>query len=160
MPTIIIETLIESKIEICFDLSRSIDLHQISTAHTNEKAIAGKTAGLICLGEFVTWQATHFGISQKLSSIITQFNRPTHFRDEQLKGVFKYFKHDHFFEIANAKVKMKDVFEFESPFGVLGKLFNSLILTSYMTTLLRKRNAIIKDFAESNKWQKLLTESY
>ena len=41
MPTIQLETIINADIKICFDLSRSIDLHQISTAKTNEKAIAG-----------------------------------------------------------------------------------------------------------------------
>ena len=159
MPKIIIETLINSKIELCFDLSRSIDLHQISTAHTNEKAIAGKTSGLIGQGEFVTWQAKHFGFTQKLSSIITQFDRPYHFRDEQLKGIFKYFKHDHLFEVVENKVKMKDTFEFESPFGLIGQIFNRLVLTSYMTSLLQKRNTIIKTFAESDKWRTVLNET-
>ncbi|MFX8875810.1 hypothetical protein ABTM97_19785, partial [Acinetobacter baumannii] len=78
-------------IEKCFDLARSIDLHQISTAETNEKAIAGKTNGLINLNETVTWEATHFGIRQKLTSKITKFDRPYHFRDEQVKGAFKCF---------------------------------------------------------------------
>lgn len=97
MPTIRIETKIKSKIEICFDLSRSIDLHQISTAKSNEKAIDGITTGLISVGEFVTWQAIHFGIKQNLTSKITQFRRPYHFRDEQMKGAFKYIIHDHNF---------------------------------------------------------------
>jgi len=38
MPQIELETIINSEIEICFDLSRSIDLHKISTAATKEKA--------------------------------------------------------------------------------------------------------------------------
>lgn len=83
MPTIYLETKIKSSIEICFDLSRSMDLHQISTAKTNEKAIAGKTSGLINPGEYVTWRAKHFGITQNLTSKITAFNKPFHFKDEQ-----------------------------------------------------------------------------
>ncbi|MCG1036514.1 hypothetical protein [Polaribacter sargassicola] len=47
MPRIEIKTEIKADINIVFDLSRSIDLHKISTKHTNEKAIAGKTNGLI-----------------------------------------------------------------------------------------------------------------
>ena len=62
MPTIELETQIKSDLETCFDLSGSIDLHQISTAKTNERAIDGRTMGLINLNEFVTWEATHFGI--------------------------------------------------------------------------------------------------
>jgi hypothetical protein len=46
MPTIIIETIIKTDKQIVFDLSRSIDLHKISTKETNEEAIAGVTSGL------------------------------------------------------------------------------------------------------------------
>ena len=44
MPKIELTTEIQSTIEICFDLSRSIDLHNISTQQTNEQAIAGTTS--------------------------------------------------------------------------------------------------------------------
>lgn len=64
MPTIYLETVINADIKICFDLSRSIDLHQFSTVKTKEKAIAGITTGLVNTGDFVTWEAIHFGIKQ------------------------------------------------------------------------------------------------
>jgi hypothetical protein len=44
-------TLIHAPIERVFDLSRSIDLHQQSMRHISEKAIAGKTSGLISESE-------------------------------------------------------------------------------------------------------------
>ncbi len=156
MPIIILQTHIISTIETCFDLSRSIDLHEISTAKTNEKAIAGTISGLINLNEFVTWQATHFGVKQKLTSKITAFNRPFYFRDEQQKGAFKFFIHDHYFETQGNNVIMKDVFEFQSPFGFLGKLVDDLVLESYLTKLLTTRNNTIKDYAETEKWELVL----
>ena len=76
MPTIKLETHINAPIQLCFDLSTSIDLHKISTAATNEKAIAGTTEGLINLNECVTWEATHFGIRQQLTTKITGFDSP------------------------------------------------------------------------------------
>ncbi|MBI3518289.1 MAG: SRPBCC family protein [Bacteroidetes bacterium] len=153
MPTITLSTHIKSSIDICFDLSTSIDLHKLSTAQTNEEAIAGTTTGLIKLNETVTWQATHFGIRQHLTTKITAYQKPFHFRDEQIKGVFKLMKHDHYFEQQGDEVIMKDVFEFESPFGIIGKLFNKLVLTQYMTRFLIMRNELIKKFAESDKWK-------
>ena len=158
MPIIELETKINSKIEICFDLSRSIDLHKISIAKSNEKAINGKISGLIGLDEFVTWKATHFGIIQKLTSKITKYKRPFHFKDEQTKGIFKLMKHDHYFEVENNIVIMKDIFEFKSPFGIFGKLFNYLILTKYLKNLLVVRNETIRDFAETEKWKTILNE--
>jgi hypothetical protein len=51
---------------------------------------------------------------------------------------------------------MTDKFLFESPFGILGDIFNKLILTKYLKAFLIERNQIIKDFAESDKWKQLL----
>ena len=98
MPKIELKTEIKAEKEIVFDLSRSIDLHKISTEHTNEEAIAGKTSGLIGMNETVTWRAKHFGIYQKLTSKITEYNRPNNFTDEMQKGAFSEFKHEHHFE--------------------------------------------------------------
>jgi len=158
MPAIYLETQIKSTVEVCFDLSRNIDFHQISTAETNEKAIAGRTKGLIEAGEFVTWQAKHFGITQKLTSKITAFNKPFYFRDEQQKGAFKYIIHDHYFESHNEYVLMKDIFNFQSPFGLIGNLVDKIVLTNYLRNILLKRNMVIKKYAETEKWKSLLNK--
>lgn len=156
MPTIRLETEINTTLEICFDLSRSIELHEISTARTKEQAISGRRKGLISLNETVTWQATHFGVRQKLTSKITAFNRPNYFIDEQTKGIFKSIIHEHKFEKVGNKVIMKDIFEFHSPFGFIGNIFNKFILTNYLKRLLIFRNQIIKEFAETEKWKEVL----
>ena len=156
MPTIYLETIIKADIKICFDLSRSIDLHQISTAKTKERAIDGVTAGLVNTGDFVTWEAIHFGIKQQLTTKISKVVPNVHFRDEQLKGAFKYFIHDHYFKEENGVVTMIDNFEFSSPFGVIGKIFDMLVLTNYMKSFLIERNQVIKEFAETDKWKKVL----
>jgi ligand-binding SRPBCC domain-containing protein len=158
MPRIKILTKIKANKEIVFDLSRSIDLHKISTEQTNEKAISGKTSGLIELNESVTWRAKHFGIYQNLTSKITEFDRPNYFVDEMQKGAFKQFKHEHSFAELNDDIIMTDIFDYQSPFGILGKLADKLFLEKYMTELLTERNRVIKEFAESDKWKKILTE--
>ncbi len=159
MPIIQISTKIKAAKEICFDLSRSIDLHQVSMQQTNEKAIAGRTEGLIEIHEEVTWQATHFGIKQKLTAKISHFDYPNSFRDEMTRGAFRKFTHDHIFLEKNGETEMQDVFDFESPFGWLGKLFNHLILEKYMTQLLVKRNQTIKEIAENGKWKEILKKA-
>jgi len=157
MPIIKLETLINAPLEICFDLSRSIDLHKISTARTNERAIDGVTSGLIGQGQFVTWKARHLGITQKLTTKITEFDRPVYFVDEMTKGAFKRFRHEHHFkESSSSGTLMIDYFDYTSPFGLLGKLADVLFLKVYMTKLLLKRNEVIKEFAESGKWKEVL----
>ena len=45
----------------CFDMARDLDLHLESMAETGERAIGGKTSGLIGLDEEVTWEASTLG---------------------------------------------------------------------------------------------------
>ena len=157
MPVITITTVIDGPVKRVFDLSRSIDLHKISTAHTNEEAVDGKTSGLIGLGESVTWKAKHFGVTQLLTSKITAFNQPSYFVDEMVSGAFKRFKHEHIFVVQNGKVLMTDVFNYTSPYGVFGRMADALFLKRYMANLLIERNKIVKAFAEDeNKHSTLL----
>jgi len=158
MPKIIISTSINAPIQRCFDLARSIDLHQYTSARTGEKAIAGKTNGLINKGETVTWKAKHFGIVQTLTSEISEMNPPFLFEDRMLKGAFKKIQHKHLFEEKDGKTIMVDVFEFESPLGIFGKLFNQLVLTNYMYRFLEERNQQIKKVAETEDWKKYLKQ--
>lgn len=148
MPTINLTTTIHAPIHLVFDLARSIDLHQISTEQTQEKAIAGKTSGLIELYETVTWRAKHFGTSQTLTTKITAFDKPNYFVDEMVQGAFKSFIHTHKFEDVPEGTIITDVFDYQSPLGILGKLADVLFLKNYMTRFLMKRNEVIKIHAE------------
>ena len=156
MPIIKIEMKIDAPIQRVFDLARCIDLHTESMSESNEKAVAGKTKGLINKDETVTWEAIHFGIKQKLTSKITIFERPHRFRDSMVKGTFERFDHDHFFETKNSQTIMKDVFDYDSPLGFLGNIADALFLENYMTELLESRNALIKTVAESDDWRKYI----
>jgi ligand-binding SRPBCC domain-containing protein len=149
MPKIELVTLINAPIGRCFDLARSIDLHMESTKQTGEKAIAGKTSGLIGMGESVTWRARHFGVWQTLTTKITGFEYPVFFADEMVTGAFKSFRHEHHFRNVHGKTEMTDIFAFKSPFGFMGKLADTLVLTAYMKKLLEKRNQVIKSKAEN-----------
>ncbi len=156
MPVVELETRIDAPVEVVFDLSRSIDLHVMSTAHTNETAIAGCTSGLIGLGEDVTWEAIHFGVRQQLTTKITQYDRPRHFRDSMVRGAFRRFDHDHVFEIDESGTLMRDKFDYTSPLGLLGRIADVLFLERYMTRLLHVRNGLIKSVAESGEAEEFL----
>jgi ligand-binding SRPBCC domain-containing protein len=157
MSTIELVTLIHAPPERCFDLSRSVDLHVASTRQTGERAVGAVTSGLLGLGEEVTWSARHFGIRQTLTSRITAFDRPRHFRDAMVHGAFRRFDHDHFFAAHGEGTEMRDVFDFESPLGPLGRLVDALVLERYMRRFLERRNEEIKRVAESEAWRDVLS---
>jgi ligand-binding SRPBCC domain-containing protein len=156
MPTIHLTTFIAAPVDRVFDLNRHIDLHKESMSKFKEEAVAGIQSGLIEKNETVTWRARHLFKKRLLQSKITEMKKPDMFTDEQVKGDFKLMKHEHHFKLCENGTIVIDLFHFESPYGILGRWFNSLYLTNYMKRLLEQRNKTIKEFAESDKWKRLL----
>ena len=156
MSIIHLTTFIAAPIERVFDLSRSISLHTISTSTTNEKAIAGTLSGLINKDETVTWEAKHLFKTRRFTSRITDMSKPLYFTDEMTSGDFKSFKHEHHFKATDNGSIMIDLINFESPYGFIGRLFSSLYLKKYLQKFLLRRNAVIKEYAETEKWTAIL----
>ena len=151
-----IVTRIAAPIERVFDLARSIDLHMASTNWTGERAIAGLTSGLIGSGQKVTWKGRHFGVEITHTSSITKYEFPNHFQDCMVQGAFHRFCHDHYFEDSSESTTMKDVMEFEAPWGPLGSLIERIVLKRHMRDLLQRRNECRRRVAESDEWRKFL----
>lgn len=125
--------------------------------HTGERAVAGVTTGLIGPGEQVTWEARHFLISQRLESRITDFRRPHGFTDEQVRGAFAWFRHQHrFVDVGDGRTRMTDAFEYAAPLGPLGWLAERLFLSAYMRRLLTRRQRALRDALESDAWRRYL----
>jgi ligand-binding SRPBCC domain-containing protein len=149
MSKIVLKTEIRASPEICYKLSLNVDLHKISASQTDEHIVGGVKYGIMKLGESVTWKARHLGIWQTLTTRITFAEPYRCFVDEMTQGAFKSMKHGHYFEPTENGTIMKDVFSFESPYGLAGKLFNFLVLEKYMKNFLAERNQRIKEVAES-----------
>jgi ligand-binding SRPBCC domain-containing protein len=156
MPTIHLTTFIAAPPEVVFDLSRHIGLHKISQQTHKEEAVAGITNGLIQQGESVTWKAKHLFKTRFLKIRITQMQPFSFFEDIMEEGDFKSFQHKHHFKAAQNGTIVIDQLNFESPYGWAGDLFNKIYLTNYMKQLLIDRNKIIKEYAETKKWEVLL----
>ena len=148
MPTITVQTTINAPAETCFDLARDIDYHCSTTSRTKERAIAGITAGKINLGESVTFEAVHFGIRQRFTSRIIEFGSPHYFIDEMTEGAFKSLKHRHEFKTVGTSTLMTDTLTWVSPFGILGVLFDKILLERHMKNFIIERNRELKAVAE------------
>jgi ligand-binding SRPBCC domain-containing protein len=149
MPTLILKTDIHATRQVCFDLARDIGFHVRSLEHTGERAVAGRTDGLIELAETVTWEAKHLGMARRMTVVISEMDRPTYFRDEQTVGPFKTFVHDHRFEDLDGGVtRMTDRIAFASPFGVVGWAVDRVILAGYLRRLIAERGRAIKTEAQ------------
>ncbi|SFJ86524.1 Polyketide cyclase / dehydrase and lipid transport [Halobacillus dabanensis] len=151
MPIINHKQFIHAPVDVCFDLARNVDIHTETTAGTNEKAVGGVTEGLLEKGDTVTWEATHFGIRQRLTAKIIHMEKPTVFVDSMVKGAFRSFTHTHRFKEEEGGTIMTDTFEYKSPYGPLGILADKLFLEKYMTDFIVSRAKELKRIAEDGK---------
>ncbi len=148
MPTIKLTTSIDATPDRVFDLARSIEVHVASTARTRERAVAGRTAGLAEMNDEITWEATHFGVKQRLTVRITAFDRPRLFTDQMISGAFASMSHVHRFDPIDSGTLMTDELTYRAPLGVLGRFAERLFLTRYMRQFLVDRNQHLKHIAE------------
>jgi ligand-binding SRPBCC domain-containing protein len=145
-----LETVIAAPPGDCFGLSLSVDAHAASMRASGERAVSGVTSGAMKLGDTVTWRARHFGIVFRMTSAITEYEYPGRFVDEQQRGPFRRWRHEHrFAALANGETQMIDLVEFQSPLGPLGFVADRLALDHYLPHLLRQRNAWLKTTLET-----------
>lgn len=129
--------------EELFDVSLDIDAHVASMEQSGERAISGVVSGHIDLGQVVTWRARHFGIWFTMTSRITALDRPARFVDEQVRGPFRSFRHEHRFDDVAGVATMTDTIDLASP--ILGILAERVVLVPYLRRLIRVRNAHLLD---------------
>ena len=141
-------TVIDAPAERVFDLSLDIDAHVQSQDRSRERAVDGVTSGTIGLGEQVTWRAVHFGIPFKMTSKVTELDRPNRFVDEQVRGPFRTFRHEHRFEQHDGATVMIDHLEFDAPLGPIGRVVERIVLGTYLRKLIEERGTFLTRLAE------------
>lgn len=144
MPEILLVTVIAAAVDECFELALSVDAHTASMGTSREIAVAGVTSGAMSLGETVTWEARHFGLPFRMTSKITAYDRPHGFVDEQSRGPFAMWWHEHQFKGTHEGTAMTDFVRYASPLGPVGRLADRLVLQRYLTRLLEQRNTWLK----------------
>lgn len=148
MPLIVLTTEVKATQQQCFELSLSVDAHTASMANSGERIVAGVRSGQMALGDSVTWKARHFGLPFQMTSRITEYEEPARFVDEQTKGPFAAWWHEHRFEQEGQATIVLDVVRYRSPLGPIGRLVDRVGLERYMERLLRQRNAWLKQELE------------
>lgn len=141
MPTLKIETEINAAPEVCFDLLRR------ASAETTLQTVSGEFGK----GQTIIFHNSFLGFKQNLIVIVTEFERPKIFVDEMTAGKFKFFKHTHKFILQNKdQTVLRDIFEWTSPFGVFGKIFDKLLLEKRLRKIVTRRNRRLKEITEKN----------
>jgi ligand-binding SRPBCC domain-containing protein len=143
-------TNIAAPIEVCFRATLNIDLELLAGEDHKIEAVEGVTSGVIGAGERVTWRTRQFGLWIKHTTEITAMNEPVYFQDSMVKGLFRSFRHDHFFRsIDPTTTEMRDDLRFSMPIVLMGLISEHLFVKRRLATLLEKRNEVIRRYAET-----------
>jgi ligand-binding SRPBCC domain-containing protein len=151
------EILILAPVARCFDLARSVDLHQDAAEPIDGRAVAGRVTGLSELADCTTWLARFFGLRFSLTTCITRFEAPYDLSDVQCRGLLTHFGHDYAFHaLSPRQTMMTDDFFFQSPLGMLGAASDRLVLRRKMRHVARWRVSFLRRVAESEEWRRYL----
>jgi ligand-binding SRPBCC domain-containing protein len=146
---IVIDTFIRAPVEVCFDLALSVEAHAESAAFSGERVVEpGRLTGTLQSGDMITFEGKHFGVRQRFSARIGAMDRPRFFVDDMVKGMFKRLNHVHEFHPHEGGTLMRDILEWETPLGVLGRIADRLFLRRHMTWFVATKQSHLKVMAE------------
>ncbi|MFB7843009.1 SRPBCC family protein [Microbacterium sp. NPDC056052] len=150
MGSFVLERTIAAPVERVFALSLDVGVHVDSMAAHDERIADGVRAGRMAEGDTVTWDARHFGIRFRMTSLVFDVDAPHAFSDRQIRGPFAEFRHRHTFSSVPADsapgehgTLMRDEIVFRSPFGPIGRIVDALVMRRHLVRLIEQRNDML-----------------
>ena len=143
-----LRTVVAAQVELVYELSLSVDVDVASMARSSEKAVGELRTGILTIGAEVTWLARLFGLPLTMTSRVVAADPPNSFVDEQVRGPFARFRHEHRFSKEGDGTLMVDLVSFDAPLGPLGDLAESVVLRRYLAKIIGERNAYLTTRAE------------
>jgi hypothetical protein len=152
--------IIRAPIARVFDLVRSVDAHTATSSTIGGQAVAGKTSGLAAVNDVTTYSARFFGLRFRLATRVTALESPHRMTETLERGLFSEFGHVYTLRLLESgAIELSDAFSYRSPFGVIGALFDSLILKPVMTRAMTARLEGLRRIAESDEWRHFLPDT-
>jgi ligand-binding SRPBCC domain-containing protein len=109
--------------------SDASNLLNVTPPHLNLKVTNEVYGGEVYAGQVMTYNVKPLlGIPLSWMTEITHVVPQKYFVDEQRKGPYKLWHHQHHFTAIEGGVEMTDLVHYRLPFGILGSLANSLVV--------------------------------
>jgi ligand-binding SRPBCC domain-containing protein len=86
-----------------------------------------------------------FNLPMKWITEITHVKDQNYFVDEQRKGPYTIWHHEHHFKEVPGGVEMTDIVSYELPFGFLGKLVHPFVVKPKLESIFVHRFKVVED---------------
>lgn len=124
-------SIIECSVEDLFDFHLDVKNLEVITPPDMKVELLSKIT-TPKLGDKIRLKSTKGFLSNIWEVEVKELVRPTLLLDEALKSPFKSFKHSHIFvDLSDGWCELRDVIEYELPFGFIGNLFDFLIKAEF-----------------------------
>ncbi|MEY4522124.1 MAG: hypothetical protein RIT10_1309 [Bacteroidota bacterium] len=87
-----------------------------------------------------------FSIPMKWITEITHVEPLKFFVDEQRKGPYKIWHHEHHFEVVDGGVMMTDIVSYELPMGFLGRMVHPFVVEKKLKEIFDYRFKVVEEY--------------
>jgi ligand-binding SRPBCC domain-containing protein len=102
-------------------------------------------------GALIDYTIRLLGVNVRWSTLITDYEPPNRFVDEQLKGPYSYWHHTHTFRETEDGTWIMDEVRYVLPFGPLGRIFHRLFIRRMLEKIFSHRASVIDSIFEKNE---------
>jgi ligand-binding SRPBCC domain-containing protein len=141
------ETKINAPLEVVWEFfSTPENLAFLTPDKMNMRITSGKLPDHVYPGQIITYKVSPlFGFAMNWMTEITHVVPGKFFVDEQKRGPFKMWHHQHHFEAVDGGVMMKDIVHYEVPFWILGSIAHALIVKKDIEDIFEYRQGKIEE---------------
>ncbi|MFN3326189.1 MAG: SRPBCC family protein [Bryobacteraceae bacterium] len=96
-------------------------------------------------GAEIEYRLSWLGIPLAWKTLVTEYDPPRRFVDEQAKGPYSLWRHHHMFREVEGGTEVADRVEYALPLGLLGRLAHRLIVAEQLRRIFRFRQRKIAE---------------
>ena len=95
-------------------------------------------------GAEIDYQIRWLGIAMNWKTLITEYDPPLRFVDEQARGPYSYWHHEHTFEETPDGVLIHDCVDYKLPLGMLGDIAHAVMVRRQLEGIFDYRESAIR----------------
>ena len=138
------EQFVDAPLEIVFAFfAEAKNLEEITPPLLNFQILSMSTPQ-IQKGSIIWYKLKLRGVPMKWQTLISEWNPPYHFVDEQLSGPYRIWRHTHTFKQVEGRTLISDRVEYELPFGALGDFLAGRWVANDVNSIFSYRRSIIE----------------
>ncbi len=100
-------------------------------------------------GAEIDYTIRWMGVPIRWNTLITEYEAPFVFVDEQVRGPYKLWRHTHTFKPCEAGTIVADRVEYALPFGILGRIAHTVMVRNQLEAIFRFRQKRLAEMFKS-----------